>query len=249
MKLLALSLGCASLVFAAGDRVEIPAGTFVMGRTKLTADDKTTMRPKVLLDDRPAHEVSISGFLLDKYEVTNVKYAAFVKATGHRFPYHWLQGSYSPGTEQLPVYNVSWDDAHQYCQWAGGRLPSEAEWEYAARGGKAGLDYPGGDKVDATQARFNVTEGPVDVGKYAPNAFGLFDMAGNVSEWTADWFDGAYYGRGENADPKGPSSGDYKVIRGGAWSDSPKRITVFFRNWVRPNQRTPNLGFRCAASR
>lgn len=71
-------------------------------------------------------------------------------------------------------------------------------------------------------------------------------MAGNVSEWTADWFDGEYYKRGENQDPKGPASGEYKVIRGGAWSDSPQRITVFFRNWIRPTQRTPNVGFRCA---
>jgi len=238
-----LLAACASLACAADDRVVIPAGSFTMGRSKSTADDKTTMRPKVLLDDRPTRQVSISTFRLDRYEVTNRKYGEFVKATSHRKPYHWSQ----PVGEDIPVYNVSWDDARDYCQWAGGRLPTEAEWEYAARGGKEGLDYPAGDKIDAKQARFNVALGPVAVGKFPANGYGLYEMAGNVAEWTADWFDGAYYSRGENADPKGPGTGEYRVIRGGAWSDSARRITVFFRNWVRPNQRTPNLGFRCAA--
>jgi len=238
------SLASVTLAYAADDRVVIPAGSFNMGRSKSTADDKTTMRPKVLLDDRPTRQVSISSFRLDRYEVTNHKYREFVKATGHRAPYHWSQ----PVAEDIPVYNVSWDDARDFCQWAGGRLPTEAEWEYAARGGKEGLDYPAGDKIDAKQARFNVALGPVAVGKFPANGYGLYDMAGNVSEWTADWFDGAYYSRGENADPKGPATGDYRVIRGGAWSDSARRVTVFFRNWVRPNQRTPNIGFRCAYS-
>jgi hypothetical protein len=164
-----------------------------------------------------------------------------VKATGHRAPYSTAAGD-------VPVYNVSWDDAQSYCHWAGGRLPTEAEWEYAARGGKEGLDYPNSDKMDAKQARFNVPSGPGVVGKYPPNGYGLYDMAGNVSEWTADWFDGAYYGRGEDVDPQGPATGEYKVIRGGAWSDAPRRVTVFFRNWVRPNQRTPNIGFRCVVA-
>jgi formylglycine-generating enzyme required for sulfatase activity len=219
-----------------------------MGRSKLTPDDKTTMRPKVLLDDRPVRHLSISAFRLDKYEVTNRKYAEFVKTTSHRTPYHWVGGTYPKGADDIPVYNVSWDDARDYCQWSGGRLPTEAEWEYAARGGKEALDYPNADKIDAKQARYNAATGPVAVGKFAPNGFGIFDMAGNVSEWTADWFDGVWYSRGENTDPKGPPTGEYKVIRGGAWSDSARRITVFFRNWVRPNQRTPNLGFRCAAN-
>ena len=229
--------------YAADDRVAIPAGTFTMGRTKLTADDKTTMRPKVLLDDRPPHQVTISAFQLDKHEVTNAQYAAFVKATGHRAPYHWPV----EGQDDYPVYNVDWNDAKAYCGWAGGRLPTEAEWEYAARGGKEALSYPNGDKIDAKQARFNVSTGPGPVAKFDPNGFGLYDMAGSVSEWTNDWFDGAYYAHSPSKDPQGPATGDYKVIRGGAWSDPPKRVTVFFRNWVRPNQTTPNIGFRCAS--
>ncbi len=235
----------AALLLGSGETemAPIPAGTFTMGRTKLTSDDKTNMRPHVLLDDRPAHKVTISAFQLGKHEVTNAQYQVFVEKTKHRAPYHWT----GPHPADFPVYNVSWDDANAYCQWKGERLPTEAEWEYAARGGKEAMDYPWGDKLDTKLARFNVATGPGPVAKFPPNAFGLYDMAGNVSEWTADWFDGAYYQNGPTVDPKGPATGEYKVIRGGAWSDNGKRITVFFRNWVRPDQRTPNIGFRCAS--
>lgn len=225
------------------DLVSIPAGEFTMGRTKLTSDDKTTMRPKVLLDDVPAHKVTISAFQIDRHEVTNGEYKLFVDKTHHDPPYHWANGHPAP---DRPVYNVDWDDAHSYCAWQGERLPTEAEWERAARGGKDAMDYPWGDQADPKLARFNVATGPGPVAKFPPNGFGVFDMAGNVSEWTADWFDRSYYQASPAVDPKGPATGEYKVIRGGAWSDSGKRITVFFRNWVRPNQKTPNIGFRCA---
>lgn len=226
--------------------VPIPAGEFTMGRTKLTADDKTTMRPQILLDDRPDHLVKLDAFLMDKTEVTQQQYAKFVQATGRKAPYHWLEGKVPDGSADWPVYNVDWEDANAYCAWAGKRLPTEAEWERAARGGKAGLSYPWGDKADSKLALYNVQTGPENVGKRPPNDFGLFDIAGGVSEWTADWFEREYYKSSPTANPKGPEKGIYKVIRGGAWSDSPARITVFFRNWVRPNQKTPNLGFRCA---
>ncbi len=241
-----LVLGIAALQATEHDMVTIPAGSFTMGRTKLTSDDKTNMRPHVLLDDRPAHEVTVSSFKLDSTEVTNAQYEKFVEATHHRIPYHWENGRPPHDASTIPVYNVSWDDADAYCHWAGKRLPTEAEWERAARGGQDGTDYPWGAKANVKQARYNVDSGPGPVASFAPNPFGLYDMAGNVSEWTADWFDGDYYKRGQNQDPKGPASGDYKVIRGGAWSDSAPRTTVFFRNWVRPTQRTPNIGFRCA---
>jgi formylglycine-generating enzyme required for sulfatase activity len=247
MRLLALSLVCMGAFASSPDEmVTVPGGEFTMGRTKLTSDDKTNMRPHVLLDDRPARKVTVSSFRLDKHEVTNRQYAAFVQSTHHTPPYHWPGGSYAQDAAEIPVYNVSWADANAYCTWVGNRLPTEAEWEHAARGNKEQMDYPWGDQPDVKKARYNVTSGPGPVGKFPPNDFGLFDMAGNVAEWTADWFDGEYYKRNENTDPKGPAAGDYKVIRGGAWSDSPRRITVFFRNWVRPTQRTPNIGFRCA---
>ncbi len=244
-KIALLTLALASLLNAA-EMVTIPAGEFTMGRTKLTSDDKTNMRPHVLLDDRPARKVFISSFQLDAAEVTQADYSRFIEAREHPAPWHW-QGAKPPeGALAFPVYNVSWDDAHAYCAWAGGRLPTEAEWERAARGGLEGVDFPNGDKLDATMARFNVASGPGPVRAYSPNAFGLYDMAGGVSEWTADWFAGNFYARGLDKNPQGPSSGEYRVIRGGAWSDSARRVTVFFRNWVRPEQKTPNLGFRCA---
>jgi formylglycine-generating enzyme len=227
----------------------VPAGPFTMGRTREVADDKTNMRPMILRDDRPARSVYLDAFEIDTHEVTHSDYAAFVKATGHRTPYHWLEGKVPAGKEELPVYNVDWEDANSYCRWAGKRLPTEAEWEKAARGGLDGQDFPWGDKITPADARFNVTDGPGPVGKFKPNAYGLYDMSGGVAEWVNDWFDRAYYAQAPEKNPQGPAAGKYRMVRGGAWSDGPRRVTVFFRNWVRPNQTTPNIGFRCAKSK
>lgn len=221
----------------------IPAGGFTMGRIKLTHDDSTGMRPIVLLDDRPDHNVWIDAFSLDAIEVTHGAYARFLAATNRKPPYHWSQRP----ADNVPIYNVDWEDARAFCSWAGKRLPTEAEWERAARGGIEGASYPWGeDKPDAKRALFNVQSGAGAAAQFPANGFGLRDMAGSVSEWTADWFEREYYKSSPGKNPTGPETGQYKVIRGGAWSDSAARITVFFRNWVRPNQRTPNLGFRCA---
>jgi formylglycine-generating enzyme len=231
--------------FAKDGMALIPAGTFTMGRTRETPDDKTGMRPLVLRDDRPPHKVTLDEFWMDTHEVTQAQYAEFVKKTGHRTPYHWLNGKLPEGKEKHPVHNVDWNDATAYCKWAGKRLPTEAEWERAARGGLEGQDYPWGDKITPADARFNTAEGPGPVGSYKPNAFGLYDMAGSVSEWCNDWFERTYYESSPAKNPQGPETGQYKIIRGGSWADGPRRVTVFFRNWVRPNQTTPNLGFRC----
>ena len=279
--------------------VRIPGGRFWMGNDRME-------------DARPAHEVVVSGFWMDKNDVTNEEFARFVKATGYvtvaerpldpkKFPdvavADLVPGSvvFSPpsasvplddplrwwkfvkganwrhpegpqssirGKEKYPVVQVAWEDAAAYAKWAGKRLPTEAEWEFAARGGLDRKTYVWGDefrpdgkwKANTFQGHFpnhnshaDGYAGEAPAASFPANGYGLYDMAGNVSEWTADWFDGAYYSRSENTDPQGPKTGDYRVIRGGAWSDSGKRITVFFRNWVRPNQRTPNLGFRCAS--
>jgi beta-lactamase class A len=246
MRRLAVVLIAAAVHAAEPGMVSIPTGTFQMGRTKLTPDDKTTMRPQVLLDDRPVHAVTLPSFLLDAYEVTQSQYSEFVKATKRAAPYHWQGGGVPAGAGAVAAYNVNWDDARAYCEWRGKRLPTEAEWERAARGGLEGADYPWGDRYDAKKARHNTESGPGEVGRYAPNGFGLYDMAGGMSEWTADWFEREYYKHSPAESPKGPATGAYRVIRGGAWSDSGRRITVFFRNWVRPIQRQPNIGFRCA---
>jgi len=247
MRTVGLFLLVAGLVQAAEPGMAlIPQGTFQMGRSKLTADDKTTMRPQILLDDRPVHAVTLSPFLLDTHEVTQAQYAEFVKATKRAAPYHWTGGNVPAGAGNIAAYNVNWNDAKGYCEWKGKRLPTEAEWERAARGGIESADYPWGDKYDAKLARHNTETGPGEPGRYPPNGFGLFDMAGGMSEWTADWFAREYYKESPAENPKGPATGAYRIIRGGAWSDQGKRITVFFRNWVRPEQRQPNIGFRCA---
>ena len=226
--------------------VLVPAGEFTMGRTFSTTDDETGMRPLVLRDDLPAHKVALEAYWMDITEATQEEYAEFVAATGHRAPYHWLGGEMPGHAAKHPVHNVDWDDARSYCEWRGKRLPTEAEWERAARGGAEGERYPWGDgKPNRDKARYATQLGPSAVAQHPPNEFGLHDMAGGVAEWCQDWFDRTYYSVSPPAGPRGPDDGTYKIIRGGAWSDGPNRITVFFRNWVRPNQRTPNLGFRC----
>ena len=226
--------------------VEIPAGEFSMGRSELNSDDESGMRPRILLDDIPAHRVRLDALWMDAAEVTHADYADFVTAAGRRAPYHWPDGKMPETLADIPIYNVDWDDAQAFCAWKGKRLPTEAEWERAARGGLDEASYPwGDDKPDRTRARFATPLGPGQVGQHPPNAFGLHDMAGNVAEWCSDWFERTYYESSPAENPQGPAEGMYRIVRGGAWSNGSNRITVFFRNWVRPNQRTPNLGFRC----
>ena len=190
-----------------------------MGRTKLTSDDNTKMRPHVLLDDRPAHKVTFSAFQMDKREVTNAEYRAFVDKTKHPAPYHWMNGDYAERTADLPVYNVTWDDASAFCQRKGERLPTEAEWEYVARGGKDEMDYPWGNQLDAKLARFNVGTGPGPVAKFPPNDSGF-------TIWRA-------------TSQSGPPIGSMAPITRIAPRRSVVRLGppdhVFFRNWVRPN--------------
>lgn len=226
--------------------VRIPEGEFTMGRTFSTSDDETGMRPLILRDDLPAHAVRLDAFWMDATEVTHESYAEFVSSQGHRPPYHWPKGEMPQELARHPAYNVDWHDAAAFCEWMGNRLPTEAEWERAARGNLNGARYPwGDDKPDRSKARYSTAKGPAPVAQHPPNDFGLHDMAGGVAEWCQDWFLRTYYSESPTANPKGPSEGMYKIVRGGAWSDGPNRLTVFFRNWIRPTQRTPNLGFRC----
>ncbi|MGH9722400.1 MAG: formylglycine-generating enzyme family protein, partial [Bryobacteraceae bacterium] len=193
--------------------------------------------------------VRIDPFYLDEHEVTNEEYAGFVAEAHHRPPYHWPEGKFPAGKGKIAVVNVSWDDAAAYARWAHKRLPTEAEWERACRGIAGKTMYPWGDrKLAKTDARYAAIDGPGEVCKFKPNYFGLHDMAGNVWEWTADWYDRTYYERAPAENPKGPEKGAYRVIRGGSWADVEKYLTCAYRSWARPAERSPNIGFRCAKS-
>jgi formylglycine-generating enzyme required for sulfatase activity len=259
---------------AAPTMAVIAAGDFWMGRTRLWLMDEIGWQIRDRNDDRPVHRVSIDTFAIDRHEVTNQDYAVFVKATGAEAPYHWAGAEPPTAKALLPVYNVSWHDAVAYCTWRGARLPTEAEWEKAARGGVADLDYPWGNDYDTEaappeapsptapgadaqppaarpsrvkHAHSASASGPRPVGSFEPNGFGVYDVSGNVWEWVSDWYDLYYYGVSPIANPQGPAEGRYKVIRGGSWADTDPRLgAVYFRNFTAPDERTPTIGFRCA---
>ncbi len=208
--------------------VKVPGGVFRMG-----TDEGDSF-------ESPAHEVTIAPFFMDRTEVTNAQYAEFLKATNHRSPPDWKDGKYPPGTEKFPVVNVSWQDANDYAAWAGKRLPTEAEWEFAARA-KDGRHYPWGSNWDATKA--NTSESnlnhPVEVGSYASaaNPLGLLDMVGNVWEWTA----GEVMSYKDSSIALAPG----KVIRGGAFYAPKERASTTFRGFAPPDKQATGIGFRC----
>ena len=229
--------------------VFVPGGEFLRGRSHALPDDNLKWFPTLIKDDRPVRPVTVDPFYLDEHEVTNEQYAAFVQATKHRAPYNWPKGQVPEGKGKLPVVDVSWDDAVAYAQWAGKRLLTEAEWERACRGLNVGKKYPWGDREPGkNDARFNTLDGPGEVCKFKANYFGLYDMAGNVWEWCADWYEKDYYQRAAFRNPRGPETGMYRVLRGGSWADVPKYLTCAYRSWARPAERSPNIGFRCAKS-
>jgi sulfatase modifying factor 1 len=217
--------------------VEIPGGAFAMG-----GDTEP--------DHQPIHEVEISAFRLTKFHITNAQYAAFCETTGHRLPESWGEDRFRSGPEypDHPVVGVSWLDAGAFAEWVGGRLVTEAEWEYAARGGLVGKAYPLGDVIDPAVANYarTGTTGTMPVGSYSPNGFGLYDMCGNVVEWVADRYDPAYYSRSPKVDPRGPDVGKHRVIRGGGWHSGPYCNQVFFRNALPANWVDFAVGFRVA---
>ncbi|MFN8060947.1 MAG: SUMF1/EgtB/PvdO family nonheme iron enzyme [Vicinamibacterales bacterium] len=250
----------------------VPAGDFWMGRTRLWLIDEIGWQIRDRADDRPVHRVELAAYFIDTKEVTNADYARFVAAGKAAAPYHWRGDSPPASKASLPIYNVSWQEAADYCGWLGKRLPTEAEWEKAARGGVADVDYPWGNdyftddaagagaeaaastpptkaKPPVKHAHSNATTGPVPVGSFEANGYGLYDVSGNVWEWVADWYDLNYYSSSPVTNPSGPASGLYKVIRGGSWADPETRQgTVYFRNYTAPDLRAPTLGMRCAVT-
>ena len=216
----------------------IAAGNFIMG------DD----------EESPRRQIYLSGFYMDRYEVTIGRYANFLRATGSlKKPDGWPENELEKFAE-FAVVGVDWYDADNYCRWAGKRLPTEAEWEKAARGAD-GRKYPWGSaEPTAAHARFAIStrnavypDGVSAVGKHPAGAgpFGAYDLAGNASEWVADWY-AAGFSRAQAQNPKGPDSGTAKVIRGGGWMDAAERITTTKRMYVTPDQRMEDIGFRCA---
>ncbi len=181
------------------------------------------------------------------HEVTNREYAERVGAGHAEAPYYWPEGRPPPGREDEPVANITWAEADAYCRWRGKRLPTEAEWERACRGGLAAQKYPwGAEDADETRAHYDSVKGPLRVCSFPKNGYGLCDMAGNVWEWTADRYAQDYYRSGPDENPSGPDEGPYRVMRGGSWADVPKFLTCAHRSFARPQERSPNIGFRCA---
>ena len=227
--------------------VFIPGGSFQQGRTFDWPDAKLKWYPAADQDDLPVHTVQVAPFYMDESEVTNERYAKFAKARKHRTPYQWRNGQFPEGQEKLPVVNVSWDDAAGFCAWEGKRLPTESEWERAARGPTDGLMYPWGNQdAKPAGARYG-SEGPLAVCSKTRNAFGLCDMIGNVWEWCSDWYERTYYAAAPERDPRGPEKGKYRVLRGGSWFDQPPLfLTNSYRSWARPAERSATIGFRCA---
>lgn len=249
----------------------IPAGEFWMGRYRLWLIDEIGWQTRDRVDDRPMHRVDLPGFYMDRYEVVNAAYASFLEATDYPPPFHWQNGRMAESKPRHPVYNVSWEDARAYCAWVGKRLPTEAEWEKAARGGWEKRSFPWGDVFqpivetesveqgdgaeDAKEpqrerlAHFGYPEGPTEVGQFPANDYGLYDMSGNVWEWVEDGYELHYYSVSPRSDPRGPESAPYKVYRGGSWGDRDDRLlSVYYRNFTSPETRTSTIGFRCAMS-
>ncbi len=244
---------------ARDEMVLIPAGWFLMG------SDKKADR-QAYLPELPQRKVYLDAYEIDKYEVTTVQFLKFILATNRSPLIDWRYdgGNFQETMVNHPVMHVSWFDAEAYCAWAGKRLPTEAEWEKAARG-EDGRIYPWGNQpAGLSRANFGRggLSGPVrdrperlmlyppiiSVDKYdnAVSPYGLYQMAGNVAEWVADWYDKDYYKTAPERNPTGPEKGTQRSFRGGGWIDSTPSVRAAQRNGTEPNTKMNWMGFRCA---
>jgi formylglycine-generating enzyme required for sulfatase activity len=269
--------------------VEIPGGRFSMG----APPDPESKSPH-LADSLPVHGVEVAGFRIGRYEVTNAQYRVFVEATGYRTDaerlgvclgmdengrWDWQRGLTwktfaTAGRENHPAVCLSWNDADAYLDWLSTvtgdtwRLPTEAEWEYAARGGTDGTRFPWGEQwrdKAANSASYwvgrtvRMKEPAEDLtavtlehggiltlpaGSFPPNPFGLYDMAGSVVEWCGDWFDPGYYAQSPEDNPRGPASGRLAVLRGGGWSNGREMLETTSRGRGAPSEASTASGFR-----
>lgn len=212
--------------------VLIPEGLFWMGTHRGTTNH-----------DAKLHKVYMDDYYIDKTEVTNEQYRRFAENTGHRLPYYMDDPRFN--TPRQPVVGVTWKDAVAYAEWAGKRLPTEAEWEKAARGVLENKIFPWGDELNNEYANY-LTLIAQPVASFKPNGYGLFDMAGNVWEWVADLYDANYYVLGPKKNPQGSRIGRFRCIRGGAFNTSVYSLDCAHRYYYDPELTNYFLGFRCA---
>ncbi len=220
--------------------VRIPPGPFLMGSD--TGQD----------NERPVHRVWVDAFELAATQVTNAEYARYLSATGATPPPHWGDANFNH--PEQPVVAVSWFEAGAYGDWLSRntgrhfRLPTEADWERAARGGVDGKQYPWGDDPPHSLPDYaqRWLTGPERVGRYAPNAYGLYDIGDNVHEWCSDWFDAAYYAVSPERNPQGPAEGSRRSSRGGYWRHHIKAARCAARSSIPPQFQYADYGFRVA---
>jgi iron(II)-dependent oxidoreductase len=239
--------------------VTIPAGWFQMGSSsKENKGGYTT--------EQPLHRVFLSTYQIDRYEVSNIQYFHFINKTHYKPPVYWKGSIFSSEIANHPVAGVSWFDAIEFCHMEGKRLPTEAEWEKAARG-ETEINYPWGNQT-ASPALANFGKQvrnsnlPIELirDKFYPplvnvngffegkSPYGVYQMGGNVMEWVADWWDPEYYLQSPDHNPSGPLKGEHKVIRGGSWNDDPLALRTATRTGIDPHSKTFTIGFRCAKS-
>ena len=220
--------------------VPIPAGSFLMGSEE--GQD----------NERPIHRVWIDAFRLAAHQVTNSDYAVFLRQSGRLAPPFWHDPNFNH--PQQPVVGVSWHEAVAYCEWLSActghayRLPTEAEWERAARGGVEGARFPWGDAPPESLTNYasRWQTGPEPVGQSAPNAFGIFDICANVHEWCSDWYDASYFAVSPDRNPRGPETGTRRASRGGSWRHHIKVTRCAARSSIPPHFQYADYGFRVA---
>lgn len=224
----------------------VPAGDFIMGSNIGE------------LDEQPPHTVYVDGFYIDKYEVTNSLYKLCVDIGVCNLPTELSSKTNSvyygnPKYDNYPVIYVNWKMAKAYCQWRDAMLPTEAQWEKAARGRDGSTNYPWGNNIDTTYANYNQNIGDVTaVGSYekGKSPYDVYDMAGNVWEWVADWYSNSYYSfylqnSLVSSNPLGPASGSLRVLRGGSWINNDTSVRSYYRGFFDPIEANYNIGFRC----